>query len=303
MRPQVLFIVGPTACGKSKLAVELAKRLAGEIISADSMQVYKGMDIGTAKPTSRERKNIPHHLMDIFSPAHLFSVYEYQKRALIKIRQIIKRGKIPIVVGGSGLYVRSLLQGLSGQPGADFKLRKKLEEEASQRGLDTLYQRLQKKDPERAAQINPNDQKRILRALEILEASPQKPSEWHQSRQSLSDLGFDSRVIGITKDRQQLYSDIEKRVDQMFRKGLVKEVKQLMKGKISQTAAQAVGYKELFEFFVGRLSLSQAKDLIKRNTRRFAKRQWVWFKKEPKIEWVEWPEGVDVKKMADIILK
>ena len=298
MKAKVLFIAGPTAAGKSRLALILAKRIKGEIISADSMQVYRGMDIGTAKPTALQQKQIPHYLIDIIPPSRSFSVYQYRRLALAKIRQVIKKGKFPIVVGGSGLFVRSLLQGLSGQPGADIRLRKSLENEAEKFGLKPLYERLVKLDPARAAKIKSQDKRRILRALEILEQSRTKPSEWYQKRESLASLGFDPLVIGITKERSRLYADIEKRVEQMFRKGLVREVKKLLRSRWSKTARQAVGYKEIIPALRGEISLTAAKDLIKKNTRHFAKRQLTWFKKEQDIEWYELASAADFQKIA-----
>lgn len=297
----ILFIVGPTASGKSKIAIELAKSLGGEILSADSMQIYRGMDIGTAKPSLREQQAVQHHLIDIVSPSRSFSAFDYREHALQKIREILERDKLPIVVGGSGLYVRALLQGFSGQPGRSAKCRKNLAWEAKHKGLNTLFKRLQKIDPAAAKKINPHDQKRIIRALEIHRLSGKRASEWRGERERLYDLGYGPIVIGIAKDRQVLYGEINARVDQMFRKGLVNEVRKLSKGKFSKTAAQAVGYKELRLALGGKMSLEEAKELIKRNTRRLAKRQITWFKRESGIEWVFWSKGEDSSNTAEKI--
>ncbi len=302
MKPQVLVIVGPTAVGKSKVALELARRLGGEIVSADSMQVYQGMDIGTAKPSRLERRKVTHHLLDIIPPSRSFSVFSYQKRAFAKIRKILRRGKFPIVVGGSGLYVRSLVEGLSPEPGPDKKLRRKLFQAAEKSGSAKLHGRLLRLDPERARKIKPGDTKRIVRALEIFERSGKKPSEWHsQKKESLETQGFEPFVVGLTKDRQRLYADIEKRVDAMFQKGLVREVKKLLKGRLSQTAAQAVGYKELFAALRGSGTLEEARNAIKKKSRHLAKRQMTWFRKEKGIQWVIWEEGDTVKGICEKI--
>ena len=291
----VVFLVGPTAVGKSKVAVALAKRLQGEIISADAMQVYRGMDIGTAKPTLTERKKVPHHLYDIVSPARKFSVHEYRKHALKVLRDVAGRGKIPIVTGGSGLYVRALIDGLAELPGGDVAIRRRLNHEARDQGSDKLYARLKSLDPATAAAIHPANVRRILRALEILEISGKKPSQWYRERDPIESYGFKPFVFGLTCDRAILYERIERRVDHMFRRGLVQEVSSLLRGKWSMTASQAVGYKEIRQvlkqtrrqFVIKSAAISLVKDQIKRNTRRFAKRQMTWFKKERDIQWIE----------------
>ena len=301
MKSLILFIVGPTASGKSKLALEMAGLLDGEVLSADSMQVYRGMDIGTAKPLHREQRAVRHHLIDIASPSRSFSAFDYRKLALKKIAGIIRRGRVPIVAGGSGLYVRALLQGFSGQPGQSVAYRKKLSCQVKKSGLKSLYESLRKIDPAAAAKINPGDQKRIIRALEIHRLSGKKVSDWYKKRETLADLGYEPVVIGIAKDRQELYGAINARVDAMFRKGLVREVLKLSKGRFSRTAAQAVGYKEIRSALKGKMSLEQARELIKRNTRHLAKRQMTWFKKEPGIEWMAWETGEDARKIAEKI--
>lgn len=298
IKPTVLFIVGPTATGKSKIAVEVARRLNGEIISADSMLVYKGMDIGTAKPSKAEQKKIPHHLIDLFLPSRNFSVFEYRKRALVKIREILRKKKLPIVTGGTGLYVRALLEGLEELPAADLKLRAQLSQRVKKEGLEVLYAELNKKDPQRAAQIKPTDERRIVRALEISHQMQSKPAASYAKKESLEELGFFPVVVGITKDRAVLYQNIEKRVDQMFRRGLLKEVKKLSKTRLSRTALQAVGYKELLASLEGDTSLDEAKNLIKKKSRHLAKRQWTWFKREKGIHWVSWEPGENASVMV-----
>lgn len=305
----VLFIVGPTAAGKSALAVALAKKLGGEVLSADSMLVYKGMDIGTAKPTRKERGGIPHHGIDLIHPTKSFSVFAYRQYALKAIRDIVKRGKVPIVAGGTGFYVRALLEGLSPLPGANTRIRQELERKALEKGLPALYKRLLRLDPARAKMIGPHNQRRIIRALEICLVTGRKSSEPGRKTPGLRELGYKPVVIGIHRDREMLYQKINRRVDAMFRKGLVREVKRFARKKLSKTALQGVGYKEVLATLQrpghckgglvrdpvsARGVLSEAKDRIKQTTRHFAKRQWTWFKRERGIRWVWWPEDVPV---------
>ena len=223
-KPTVLFIVGPTASGKSALAVALAKKIGGEILSADSMLVYKGMDIGTAKPTKKERGGIPHQGFDLIPSTKSFSVFAYRQFALKAIRAILKRGKIPIVAGGTGFYVRALLEGLSPLPGTHAALRRELEREALEKGLPALYKRLLKLDSPRAMAIGPHNQRRIIRALEFYLVSGKKPSRVSSKTPGLRELGYRPVVIGIHRDRDALYLKINRRVDAMFRKGLVREI-------------------------------------------------------------------------------
>lgn len=304
MKSDVIFIVGPTACGKSAFAVELALRLKGEIISADSMQVYKGMDIGTAKLSPAERKGVRHHLISVVAPTRSFSAYEYRKRALKAIREITRRCRIPIVVGGTGLYIRVLLKGLSGQPGRNSKYREQLEAQAKKKGLEFLYRKLRVLDPQRAESIQPNDKRRIIRALEILKTSDRKASSWYSREgQSLEALGYRPILIGLTQERKDLYARIEKRVGEMFERGFVQEVERLSKKRISATATQAVGYKELRMALKGEISLDQAKDRIKVNTRRLAKRQLTWFRREKAIRWFSWDPERDLPLIILRVLK
>ncbi|MDD5218146.1 MAG: tRNA (adenosine(37)-N6)-dimethylallyltransferase MiaA [Candidatus Omnitrophica bacterium] len=311
-KPLVVFIVGPTAVGKSRLAMALAKQINGEIVSADSMQVYREMDIGTAKPTLAERRAVPHHLIDILSPRKNFSVYDYRRRALKAIRTITAAGRVPIVVGGSGLYVRSLSEGLSEQPGADNKIRKKYHQMAQAKGSEFLYRKLEKLNPGYAAGIKPTDEKRIVRALEIIAQSGRTVTQWYQRKQSLEELGFKPVMIGLNRERSEIYKAVEDRVDQMFRKGLVREVRRLMRKRLSKTASQALAYKEI----IGVLKTSRGKSkkemdlliqaevpIIKRNTRHFAKRQITWFKKEKGIRWVLWDSGNNLEDVCQKVMK
>lgn len=304
-KPTILFIVGPTASGKSALAVALAKKLDGEILSADSMLVYKGMNIGTAKPTKKERGGIPHQGLDLIPPTKSFSVFAYRQFALKAIRGILKRGKIPIVAGGTGFYIRALLEGLSPLPGTHAGLRRELEREALEKGLPALYKRLYKLDPSRARAIGPHNQRRLIRALEIYLVSGKKPSRVLSKTPGLWELGYRPVVIGIHRDRDALYGKINRRVDAMFHKGLVREVKRLARKKLSRTALQGVGYKETLDWIRGKNErpLEEVKDRIKQTTRHFAKRQWTWFKRERGIRWVWWPETVPIKPVRDFILR
>jgi len=299
-KPSVLFIIGPTASGKSALAVALAKKLKGEIVSADSMLVYKGMDIGTAKPTKKERSGIPHHGIDLIPPTRNFSVFAYRQFALKAIKDIARRGRVPIVAGGTGFYVRALLEGLSPLPGANASIRRQLEREAMEKGLPALYKRLLKLDPKRARSIGAHNQRRIIRALEIYHISGKRPSQVSSKTPGLKDLGFNPIVIGLHRDRAALYRKINERVDAMFRKGFVREVKHLARMKISKTALQGVGYKELL---AGLSPSKEVREKIKQTTRHFAKRQWTWFKRERGLCWVWWPEDARMHEIRDFILK
>lgn len=303
-KPKVLFVVGPTASGKSELAIALAKHLNGEVISADSMLVYKGMDIGTAKLTNRQRRGIRHHGIDLIPHTKNFSVFAYRQFALKTIKDILWRGKMPIVAGGTGFYIRALLEGLSPQPGANLAIRRKLEAEIQKKGLPYFYKRLLKIDRKRALAIGPHNQRRIIRALEIYQLSGHQPSQPRQKSPGLSALGYKPVVIGLNRDRAALYDRINRRVDGMFRHGLIKEVKRLSKKKFSVTALQGVGYKEVLEYLKhtpGVCLWVGLKERIKQATRHFAKRQWTWFKREKEIRWVWWPESSPVRSMVAFI--
>lgn len=301
-RNSILFLVGPTGAGKSKVALHLAKALNAEIISADSMQIYRGMNIGTAKPTPAEQKKIRHHLIDIVSPQQSFSVHEFRKRALRAIGEIIRRGKLPLVVGGSGLYLRSLLRGLSFLPGKNDSIRKRLEKEAESGGVSSLYERLLRLDPQRARGIHPRHERRIIRSLEILEQSNRRVSECSEQPIGLADLGFQPVVVGLTRPRPQLYDEINQRVDKMFRRGWIAEVRRLGTIKLSETSAQAIGYREIRQYLADAMNFEQTRNLIKRNTRRFAKRQTTWFRQESGIHWFLWRGRENARQMASRVL-
>ena len=282
----VLAVVGPTASGKTALAGELAKRLGGEIVSADSMQIYKGMDIASAKPTEAEKQGIPHHMMDFLPPETPYSVAEYVKAARACILEIYKRQKLPILVGGTGLYVDSLLTGTQFiETETDFDLRARLETEFDALGGEKMLEKLAAFDRDTAARLHPNNRKRIIRAFEVytltgktmteaLAASREKPSP------------FTPCYIGIAyENREILYDRINRRVDIMLENGLLAEARAFFQG-TPDTAAQAIGYKELKPYLDGVLSLDEAVENLKRATRNYAKRQITWFKRNPQIHWI-----------------
>ena len=303
MKAPVLFLVGPTACGKSECALTLALKLKGEILSADSMLVYRGMDIGTAKPTRRERLKVPHHLIDIRDPSELFSVHDYYRLAVAAIEDVSRRRFLPIVVGGTGLYVRSLLQGFDDLPGPELEIRSQLEREASIIGLDCLYRRLLRENPEKAKKIQPEDRKRIIRALEIGMSQGKTLRSSVAKLPSLTELGYEVTVVGIKKNRSDLYRDIDERVEKMFEAGLLEEVRKIDKAGISRTAAQAVGYKEVIAYLRGGVTLERAKAMVKMNTRHLAKRQETWFRREKNIFWFEKLGSESITVFADRIFQ
>jgi tRNA dimethylallyltransferase len=301
----LLIIVGPTAVGKTEISLAIAEEIGAEIISADSMQVYRGMDIGTAKPTPDERARVPHHLIDAADPKEEFSAGRYVQFADEAIEDIRRRGKIPLVVGGTGMYVRALLQGIFEGPGADFKLREALfETERKEPGI--LYNQLKNKDKKAAEKIHPSDTRRIIRALEVFEKSgkpiSEKQSQWgNKSR-------YDCKIAGLTMPRPELYKRIDVRVDKMFEIGLLEEVKRLKNEGCTRemSSMHALGYKQLMAHLDGELTLDEAIRLIKRDTRHYAKRQYTWFNGQEGVQWVDisdknlGPYIASVKKALDI---
>lgn len=278
----VYFLAGPTASGKTKLSLELAKKFNAEVISCDSMCVYKGMDILTSKPGRAEMKEIRHHLIDIISPGREFSAAQYRKLALKAIDDILERGKTPLFVGGSGLYVKAVVDGLFPTAKKDMKFRKKQEGLAEKYGKAYLYRKLKKIDPDRAGKIHPNDLRRIIRALEIYYTEKKRPSELNAGTEPLK---YDFKILGLDIDRNELYKNINDRVEEMFKKGIVKEVRKLSRQRLSMTAKKALGYNEVLGYIKGRYSLDEAKELLKKNTRHFAKRQLTWFRQDKRIKW------------------
>jgi len=276
----VYFLVGPTASGKTKLSVKLAKKLDAEIISCDSMCVYKGMDILTSKPSAGVRKKIKHHLIDLVLPTREFSAAEYRALALKAIEDILARGRTPLFVGGSGLYVKAVVDGLGPSAKKDARFRKKQETLAEKYGKAYLYNKLKRIDPEAARKIHPNNLRYVIRALEIYHAEKKKPSEAKKNREPLK---YKVKIIKIEPDRTELYKNIDDRVEEMFRTGIVNEVKKLSKLKLSLTARGALGYKEVLGCLKGEYSIETAKELLKKNTKHLAKRQITWFRHQHKM--------------------
>ena len=294
MKPKVIVIVGPTASGKTALSIELAKKINGEIISCDSMQIYKKMNIGSAKPTIEEMQGIKHYMIDIVEPDERFSVAEYKKRAEQAIEEILLKEKVPIVVGGTGLYADSLIYGIE-YPDIEFDelFRKKLEQQAStEEGLEELYNRAKKIDSKAIEKISKNDKKRIIRILEIYHSTGKTKTEIEiESRKN--EVKYDYKVYAIDMDRQILYERINKRVDLMIENGLIDEVKNLLKEyKSFPTAMQGLGYKEVVEYLEGKMTKEEMIDKIKQETRRYAKRQLTWFRKNKNTIWIKGIEDI-----------
>ncbi len=295
-KEQLIVIVGPTGAGKSIVAVELAKRLNGEIVSADSMQIYKGIDIGTAKLNQEERKGIKHHLLDIVEPSKDFSVAEYQKIARQIISKINKEGKLPILVGGSGLYVRSVIDKFE-FPGGTLSspIRKELQERAK-KDLNSLYEELLRLDPEADKKIRASNQRRIIRALEVIKTTG-KPFTAYQKEWEKRESIYNLKIYGLDLPREKLYTRINERVDNMIKSGLLVEVESLLVKKgLSLTARQALGCKEIAAYLDGEMTLEETVETIKKRTRNFAKRQLTWFKQDYRIMWIK----VDEKGATEI---
>jgi len=295
------FLVGPTAVGKTKISLYLAKLIDAEIISCDSMQIYKAMDIGTQKPTKAQLEKIPHHMIDIISPLQKFSVAEFRKRAIRYLEAIEKNKKKALFVGGTALYMKALVDGLFPSPDSDILLRKRLQSEEHKRGSGFLYKRLLKVDKKTAEMLHPHDTRRIIRALEVYMQTKVPISELKKKTKGLKDL-YNVKIFCLNRSRDLLYDNINRRVDKMFRDGLLSECKRLKKKRLSMTAKQALGYKEIFDYLYGDANLKETKELIKKNTRNFAKRQLSWFRNDKRIRWVDCNKKT-AKEVADIVAK
>ena len=295
-------IGGPTASGKSKLAVELAKKVNGEIISADSMQIYKEMNIGTAKVNKEEMQGVQHYLVDFVSPDERYSVSNFKKDAEKAIEEILEKGKTPIVVGGTGLYIDSLIYGIEFQnEEVDLEYREKLNKIADEKGLESLYKKAQEIDPEAMKKISINDRKRIIRVLEIYHKTGKTKTEQElQSRKN--EVKYEYKVFAITMDREKLYERIEKRIDFMIEQGLIEEVKQILeKYHTFPTAMQGLGYKEVGEYLEGSCTKEEMIEKIKSETRKYAKRQLTWFRKNKQTIWLNGLD--DIQNNLKIILE
>ena len=285
----LIIIAGPTAVGKTACSVRLAQKIGGEIISADSMQVYRGMDIGSAKATIEERQGIPHHLLDITDPSENFSVALYQKAAYEALRDIYSRGKIPVMVGGTGFYIQAVLYDIDfTEEESDLEYRSYLYRLAEENGPEFLYGMLLKEDPESAAHIPENNVKRVARALEFYHDTGLRMSE-HNARERMKAPPFDYRYFVLYTDRERLYERIDVRVDEMLEKGLLSEVKALRDRGMTEemTSMHAIGYRQLLWYLDGRVSYEEAVESIKRETRRYAKRQLTWFKREKTARFID----------------
>lgn len=284
---RVLFIVGPTGIGKTALSIKLAERLKGEIVSADSRQIYEFMTIGTAKPTKEELAAVPHHFIDIKTPDEYYSAGQFGSEARVCIVEIQKRGMQPMVVGGSGLYIRALIDGLFEPKIADERVKTNLKKEAAENGISVLHNRLKTIDPKTAAKLHPTDSQRIMRALEVFEVTNELFSNFVDRKPQPAE--FSPCIIGLTLERSELYKRIEERVDIMLKLGLLDEVQELRKMGYGQdlNALQSVGYQEAFLYLDGKLSISEMAALIKQKTRNYAKRQMTWFRKDKRIDWVD----------------
>ncbi len=297
---RILVIVGPTGVGKTQVSLKLADILQGEIVSLDSRQVYKYMDIGTAKPTKEEMKKVAHHLIDAVYPNEKFTAADYGKRAREAIKEIIGREKQPIVVGGSGLYLRALTKGFFQGPKADEKLRERLRKEESKFGPYYLFEKLKEVDPKAAQRIHPNDSVRIIRALEVYELTG-KTITTLQEKGNYEPLEMDFTKVGLILDRKRLYEKIDRRVEKMISGGFLDEVKDLKrKGYLSELRAfKTVGYQELFSYLDGKIDFPSAVESIKSNTRHYAKRQLTWFRKDEEIKWLD----AEKRDLIELILK
>lgn len=289
---KVITIVGPTAIGKTKLSIELAKKLGGEIISGDAMQIYRGLDIGTAKITNQEMEGIPHHLLDEKSPDENYSVAQYQKTVRAKIDEISERGKLPIIVGGTGLYVKAVLYDY------EFSVAEKPNaQQYEELTNEEIHALLLSVDPETAKQLHPNNRRRVVRAINIYHETNKTKSEVLQKQEK--KLMYDTTLIGLTTERAELYERINWRVDKMIADGLIEEVRTLYDAGIPKTAGSiaAIGYKEIYDYLEGNIDLDTAVELVKRNSRRLAKRQYTWFNNQMDVDWFD----VDVDKFDQTV--
>lgn len=293
MPPKILVIVGPTASGKTRMAVELAQRHNGEVISADSMQIYRTMDIGTAKPTKEEMGGIPHHMIDVADPEEDFSVARYVEMAARCVDDVLARGKLPIVAGGTGLYIDSLLSGRTFAPfSPDSALRGELERELAEKGGQAMLEALAQVDPEAAQRLHPNDHKRIVRALEVYRSTGKTITQHNRETQAIPPR-YNALTIGLAfQDRQAMWRRIDQRVDEMVAAGLEDEVRRLLTSGISPkcTAMQAIGYKEFTQALSGEMTWQEAADVVKLRSRQYAKRQLTWFGRNPSTRWVRWDD-------------
>jgi tRNA dimethylallyltransferase len=303
-KPKVIVICGPTGIGKTSVGIQLAEKLGGEIISADSMQIYRYMDIGTAKPTSDEQYRVIHHMVDIVDPDEDFDAVRFAQMARDKVMQLHQKGVMPVVVGGTGLYIKALLQGLFQSNPVDPQIRERLTQEAAENGSSSLHDRLKQVDPDTAERLHPNDAYRIIRALETIESTGRSISEHHQDH-GFADEPFDALKIGLKMDREKLYDRIDQRVDLMIDAGLLEEVKKLlgMGYTADLKAMQSIGYRHMAAFIEGSLPWDECIRTLKRDTRRFAKRQFTWFGADQQIRWYEPDQLKEIYRLVEGFLE
>lgn len=289
-KPNTLIaVVGPTASGKTALAIALAKELGGEIVSADSMQIYRGMDIATAKPTPEEMAEVPHHLIGFWPPEKPFSVAQYAVLAREKIDDILRRGRVPVLCGGTGLYIKAIVDHIQyeEETGGDAALRERLRRQAQDEGNLAVWRQLQAMDPQTAERIHPNNLGRVIRAIEVMQVSGRSIRE-QEERSRQAPCPYHVLQIGLRyRNRENLYERIGRRVDAMAEAGLLEEARAVRQQGLTATAAQAIGYKELYDWMDGTLPLEEALENLKRSTRRYAKRQLTWFGADARIRWIE----------------
>ncbi len=289
IKKTVIVIVGPTCSGKTNLSLKLAQSIPSEIISADSRQIYKLLDIGTAKPSKDEFKKIPHHLIDILDPSENYDVSKFEKDAKKIIDGILNKNKTPIVVGGSGLYIKALIDGIFDTADKDDEYRKVLLQKRKELGNEFLYDELKKVDPESTVKMLPQNWKRVIRALEVFHTTGKPIWKHHQDQSLQKEKKYSYKQFGLNWERETLYKNINDRVDEMFKNGFVDEVKNIRSRNFNKklNSLNTVGYKEIIQCLEGEISLDRAVDLIKRNTRHYAKRQLTWFRKDNRIQWFD----------------
>ena len=299
----IVVIVGPTAVGKSRVAIEVAKVFETEVLTADSRQVYRGMDIGTDKPAREERQTVPHRLIDLVNPDESFNAGLYRRHALDEIERLYRDRRLPLVVGGTGLYVRILLKGLCGAPPTDPIMREALQQEAKDHGYDRLYARLVAVDPVAAARLHPRDESKVIRALEVYQLSGRRMSEFQQEH-GFDERPFSALIIGLNRDRDLLYRCIEERIDWQLAHGLIEETTQLLaQGYRRDSAAmKGLGYRQVAEYLAGQYDAAEMVRRFKRDTRHFSKRQMTWFRKEPGIQWLMIKESESAQHTAGRVL-